>query len=209
MAAVKEMPYSEKLESIIDYIKITEGFAPRLVREELGREKTDELLAQWKKDSEPIPKDASDKDKYEVSYGNFMRNWVSASNLMEKYQGEVGHSKFMRAAIAAYRQKYAGSARTLRIVGGISSKAAFKSLFTRLAYDLQVFSPFIVSELNENRMILKVSPCRILETQAGNDFCRKACRNIIPAWLEEQFSVRMAQDRNEDNCSVIFEPFKK
>ena len=138
-----------------------------------------------------------------------MRNWVSASNLMEKYQGEVGHSKFMRAAISAYRQKYAGSARTLRMVGGISSKAAFKSLFTRLAYDLQVFSPFVVSELNENRMILKVAPCKILETQGGKDFCRKACRNIIPTWLEEQFSVKMSQDRTEDSCSAVFQPFKK
>jgi len=209
MAAVQEMPYSEKFASITDYMRITEGFAPRLAREELGREKADELLAQWKEDSEPIPEDAEDKEKYNVAYRNFMRNWVSASDLMEKHQGEDGHKKFMKAAIAAYKQRYAGSTRVLKLVGGLSSKTAHKSLFNRLAYDLQVFSPFTVSELNENHLVLKVAPCKILMTQSGRDFCRKACRNIIPAWLAEQFSVKMMQDRKEDSCTVVLEPFKE
>ena len=209
MAAVQQLPYSEKFESITNYMKITESFALKLIREELGGEKEGELLTRWKKDSEPISDDASDQEKYEIAYRNFMRNWVSASNLMEEHQGEIGHAKFMRAAIAAFRQKYAGSARVLKLVGGLSSKSAFKSLLGRLAYDLQVFSPFIVSELNENRLTLKVEPCKILKTQVGNDFCRKACRNIIPAWLEDQFSVKMTQNRKEDNCTVVIEPFKK
>ena len=209
MIAIKEMTYSEKLESITSYIKLTEDFALQLVRKELGRAKADELLSKWKNDSQPVPRDGSDKEKYEVAYKNFMRNWVSANNLMEKYQGEDGGSKFMKAAISAYKQKHAGSARTLRIVGGISSKAAFKSLASRLAYDLQVFSPLLISEIGDSRMVVEAAPCKILETQVGNDFCRMACRNIIPVWLEEQFNVKMTQERKDESCSIMFEPFKK
>jgi hypothetical protein len=61
MVQVEEMPYREKFDSVGDLVRILEGFAPHLVKRELGERKLAELRSLWKQESEPIPDDASDK----------------------------------------------------------------------------------------------------------------------------------------------------
>ncbi len=207
MDQAKEMPYNEKYEGVQIYVDILEGFAPKLVKDELGETEEEELREMWKKESELIPKDASDQEKYEIAYRNFMKNWMSAYYFMKQHQGEDGTKKFMQAAIGGWRQKFSGDALKLKIYSTVSRKKAFKALASRLAYRLQVFSPFVVTELNDKRMLLKVSPCKIPKTQSGGDFCALACENIIPVWLERQFNIKMNQTRHGEDCTVIFEPF--
>jgi hypothetical protein len=110
MGDFKEMPYLEKFEGILDYTKLVEGFAPEVVRNELGKEKVEELRSIWETKKELIPKDASDKEKYEVAYRNFMNMWVNANKFMGEHQGDAGTAKFMQAAISAWKMKYAHSA---------------------------------------------------------------------------------------------------
>ena len=154
-----------------------------------------------------IPENASDEEKYEIAYQNFMRKWVGANTLMREYLGDKGTARYMHAAIAAWKQKYAFYANLLKIVGGLSRDTAFRILSKRLAYQLQVFSPFSVAEQGGKRMVLAVAPCKILKDPNGSSFCVMACQNIIPSWLEAQFNVKMSLTRKGDNCSVIFEPF--
>jgi hypothetical protein len=207
MAEYKEMPYEEKLAGLLIYTKMVESFAPRLVKKELGEKSLGELQTLWKQGTEQIPADASMKDRYEIVYKNFMWKWVTANNFMSTHQGEFGAAKYMQEAISAWKKKYVREAFALRILGGISRKTAFGILVKRLAYQLQAFSPFKVIELNKNRMVLDVAPCKILMDQNGNNFCVMACQNIIPSWLQTQFNVKMNSRRKNINCSVIFEPF--
>jgi len=201
------MPYSEKFDGIFGYMKLVEVFASQLVKSELGKEKVDELRGLWEKGVEPVPEGASDKDRYEIAYRNFMWKWVSANNFMGKYQGEGGTTKFMHAAIAAWKGRHRKSAMSLRMVGRVAPKIAFRKLTKTLAYQLQMFSPFSVTELKENRMSLSVAPCKILMDPNGSSFCVMACQNIIPSWLQGQFNVKMNLDRQGANCNVLFEPF--
>lgn len=203
----KEMPYSEKLGGILVYTKISEDFAQKLVMEEFGKEKLSELRSLWTQGIEPIPEGAPDKDKYEIAYRNFMRKWVYANNFFSVREGDVGATKYMHAAIEAWKRKYALDAFVLKIVGGFSRKAAFGRLTGRLAYQLQMFSPFTVTEFKDNRMVLSVTPCKILKDKNGARFCTMACQNIIPSWLEAQFNIKMRLNRQGDNCNVVFEPF--
>ena len=136
-----------------------------------------------------------------------MWKWVSANNFMGTHQGEAGTTKFMHAAIGAWKRKYARSAIPLKIAVKLSPKTAFRILAKRLAYQLQAFSPFSVTELKENRMVLTVTPCKILTDQNGSSFCVMACQNIIPSWLQAQFNMKMNLNRQGANCSAIFEPF--
>lgn len=207
MVEFKEMPYREKFTAILDYTKMVEGFAPQLVREELGKEEVDELQSLWTKGTEPIPEDASDKDRYEIAYRNFMWKWVSASNLMDKHQGEAGIKKYIHTAIAAWNRRYAFRAFMFKFVGAVSRKTAFRILSKEFAYQLQAFSPFSVTDLKEKRMVLSVTPCKIFADQNGSSFCLMACQNIIPSWLETQFNIKMSLNRQGADCSVIFEPF--
>ena len=207
MPEFKEMPYSEKLGGILVYTKMSEDFAQQLVTEEFGKERVDELRSLWTQGIEAIPEGSSDQDKYEIAYRNFMRKWVYANNFMTVREGDAGATKYMHAAIEAWKRNYAFKAFVLRIVGGISRKTAFGMLARELAYKLQMFSPFIVTEFKEDRMMLSVSPCKILTDRNGAKFCTMACQNIIPSWLQTQFNVKMNLNRQGDNCSVVFEPF--
>ncbi len=186
---------------------MVENFAPALVKKELGEDRLNELRNIWNNGTQPIPEDASDKDKYEIAYRNFMWKWVSANNLMTTNQGEDGTKKYMQAAIGAWKKRYALRGSMFKIIGGLSRKKGFKAVAKRLAYQLQAFSPYVVNELNEKRAVLTVTPCKILTDQNGADFCSMACQNIIPSWLEAQFNVKMSLNRQGANCSVIFEPF--
>ncbi len=208
MIEIEEMPFAEKYESVLSLKRLLEGFAPKLVHEEFGKERVDELREIWKNESLSIPENSTDKEKYEIAYKNFLQMWVSANNFMGKYQGEDGTNKFMHAAILGWKRKYSRSAFYLKVVGGLSQKTAFRILAKRLAYQLQVFSPYTVSELNDRRMVLEVTPCKIAETRGHSDFCLMACKNIIPAWLEAAFKIKMnSNQRQENNCTVTFAPF--
>lgn len=208
MIEVQEMPYNEKLEGIQRMQRLVNNFAPKLVKSELGDEKLKELRKIWKEESEQIPPEATDKDKYEIAYKNFLQSWVSAKKFMEKYKGGLGVRKFVKAATDAWKVQYSNYALPIKIVGRISSKTAFKMLAKRLAYQLQIFSPFTVSELTDDRMILKMAPCKIACTRSSNDFCLMACQNIIPAWLEASYNVKMNLNPQGKNCTATFTPFK-
>ncbi len=207
MIEVKKMTSIEKLNGILGFEKLVEEFSLHLVRNELGKEEAEELQSTWQKTFQPIPQNASDEEKYEIAYKNFLQNWVAANNFMGKYQGEDGTKKFMHAAIEAWKRKYSRNALALKIIWAFSPKYAFQVLTKKLAYELQIFSPFTVTEMNKERLVLDVTPCKIAEAQRDSSFCVMACQNIIPAWLEAQFNVNMSQNRQGTNCTVSFTPF--
>jgi hypothetical protein len=209
MIETKQMPCGEKLEGILRLDKLVGNFAPRVVKEELGEEKLQELQNIWKTQSEPTPTEASDKDKYEIAYRNLIMKWVTANNLMGKYDGEDGTSKYMKAAIAGWKKQYNRTSPILKTIWGLSPKTGFQRLTKQLAYSLQVFSPLTVTESTEKQMTLSMSPCKIVGLPNGSDFCVMACQNIIPAWLGEQFSVKMISHRKGTDCTVTFAPFDK
>jgi len=204
---VKEMPFKEKLEGILSMKKLLEDFTTPLVLQELGKEELIELQSIWHKETIATPSDSSDELKYEVAYKNFLQQWITANNFMIKYGGDVGMAKFVNEAIAGWKRKYSGSGRQLKILWALSPKSAFKRLSSTLAYKLQMFSPFTVSELNENHMIITVPTCKMLQNRDTNDFCLNACQNIIPAWLESEFNVKMDHNRKGQGCVVTFTPF--
>jgi hypothetical protein len=207
MSQYREMTFGKKLASILSFTEVVEDFAPKVVQKELGKEKLQELQNIWKQGVQPIPAGASEKEKYEIAYKNFMWKWVSANNFMRKNQGDAGIAAYMRAAISGWKKKYAQDAFRLKIIGGLSRGSAFKVLAKRLAYQLQVFSPFAVIELDVKHMTLVVTPCKILQDRNGLEFCLMACQNIIPSWLQAQFNIKMILNRQGDNCTVTFEPF--
>jgi hypothetical protein len=206
MVDVKEMPYHEKYNGILELIKLLKGFAPKFVNEELGQAKADELLKIWAQESEPIPSDTPFNDKYNIAHRNFLQNWITALNFVNEHH--VDPDKYMKVAIDAWGRKYASSSLGLKIFRRFSSgEAAFEALAKRLAYSLQIFGPFTVSELNQKRMVLTLTPCKIRTVRGRDDFCLAACQNIIPAWLERQFNVKTNHRRDGNNCSVTIEPY--
>lgn len=206
MADLKEMPDNEKYHGILDLIDLLRSFAPKFVRERLGGKREGELLKRWEEESEPIPSEAPYQEKYDIAHRNFLRNWITALNFVAEHR-EVSTDEYMKVAIDAWVKREANAALKLRVFRGISSKeAAFEALAKRLVYNLQIFSPFAITELSGDRMVLTAVPCKIRVFRGCDDFCLAACQNIIPISLRKQFNVSMKHKRDGNNCAVTFEP---
>ena len=90
MSHYREMPFGEKLTRILSFTEIVDTFAPQVVKEELGKEKVAELQAIWSEGVQPVPSGASEQEKYEIAYQNFLWKWVSANNFMRENKGDAG-----------------------------------------------------------------------------------------------------------------------
>jgi hypothetical protein len=207
MVEFKEMPYDEKYGSVLDYMKLLEDFVLPLVKEDLGDEKVAELKSIWQKESEPIPEGASHKEKYEAAYCNWLRNWASAFNFVSKHLGESGTEKFKHEDAEALKRKNASPALfILRLMRAISPQTAFRTFAKQMAYQLQVFTPFSISELTGHRMVANLPHCKVLDAQGCDDFCIVGCQKISPLWMKNQFNVKMTTERKGKSCTVTLTP---
>src|SRR5512136_1899108 len=123
MVEIKEMPYHEKYHGILDLIDLVKDFAPKFVKEELGEEKSDELLKRWERESVPIPREFSFETKYDIAHRNFLQNWITALDFVAEHR-TVSTDKYMKVAIDAWAKKESTSVLGLKIFRGFSSKEA-------------------------------------------------------------------------------------
>lgn len=206
MTDIKQMPFAEKLRNIQTYEKSIRSYTISLVKDELGKEKLEELKTLWNKNIRPIPSEGTDEEKYEVAYKNYLQTWVTAHDFMARYQGDFGKAKLMRVAINSMKKKASTSSTLLaKTTMTIAPKVSFQTMAKELAYRLQVFSPFTVDQLDKNQMVLTLTPCKI--ASISQDFCNVACQNIIRAWLENQFNIKMVSTPKGTDCTVKIMPF--
>jgi hypothetical protein len=206
MIEIKQMTFNEKLRNIQKYEKNIRSYTRALVKDKLGKEKLEELETLWKKNSQLIPTDAKDQEKYEVAYKNYLQTYVIGEHFMAKHRGDFGVAEFNRAAINSMRKTGATPSNVLaKTMMTVTPKTSFKTIAKEMAYRLQVFSPFTVDRLDENEMVLKLTPCKIASNSP--DFCNVACQNVIRVWLEAQFNIKMVSTIQGTSCTVKIAPF--
>jgi len=201
------MPLQEKLNNIQQYEKNIKSYTLRLVKNELGKEKQEELRSIWQKNSKPVPVEGGDEEKYETAYGNYLQTYVSARQFMDKHQGDKGVVKFNRAAISGMKKTGTTPSNVVaKTMMPIRRKASFQTIARELAYRLQVFSPFSVDQLDEDQMVVTLTPCKIASSNL--EFCNYACQSVIRVWLESQFGLNMVSTQEGMNCTIKFMPFE-
>ncbi len=206
MIEIKPMSFDEKLTNIQKYEKNIRSYTRRVVKQELGKEKLEELETLWKQNSQPIPTDAKTEEKYEVAYKNYLQTYVTGEHFMAKYKGHFGVAEFNRAAINSMRKTGATRSNVLaKTMMSVTPKMSFQMIAKEMAYRLQVFSPLTVDKLDENQMVLKLTPCKAASN--SRDFCNVACQNVIRVWLEAQFNIKMDSTIQGTDCTVKIAPF--
>jgi hypothetical protein len=206
MIEIKQMSFGEKLTNIQKYEKNIRSYTRSVVRQELGKEKLDELETLWKKNSKPIPTDAKIEDKYDVAYKNYLQTYVIGEHFMAKYKGDFGVAEFNRAAINSMRKTGTTPSNVIaKTMMAVTPKISFQTIAKELAYRLQVFGPFSVDQLDKNQLVLKLAPCKIASN--SQEFCKVACQNVIRVWLEAQFNIKMVSTIQGTNCTVKIAPF--
>jgi hypothetical protein len=208
MGKVKEMPYEEKYGMVIDNINYHESSVIPLVGEVFG----DQAMAELKKTSQegikPIPQEASFEEKYEIAYSNWIWSGKSVYKLIRGKWGEEGIEKFERPNVELRKRKNASPALfILGLIRLLSPTLAFNMSAQKMAYQLQWLSPYSF-ELTDNRAVLSMPRCKILDFPETEDMCFVGCQRIYPLWIAEQFKIKMATDRQGNSCTINFTPIK-
>ena len=205
MVTVKEMSLEKKRESVESLQVLLEDFALPLVGQELGSDAARELVGLWRDRARHVSADASPEEKYDITYLNWERNWQTAYDYVSRRLGEAGQQKFERAAVDAWKRRSGGlSLYFLRAMRAIAGGFAFTTFAKQMAYELQAFTPFTVTELTGTRMVATIPRCKMLDATDCEDACLVGCQRIYPAWMREQFQVDYRPERTDHSCTVTF-----
>ncbi|MFC1994134.1 hypothetical protein ACFLVI_02605 [Chloroflexota bacterium] len=210
MVEVKKMPYREKYANVIGNMKMYETFIPPFLQKHLGNEAVVQLQNIWQEGLKQITEDASDEDKYETAYANWI--WMAKSNLdfIHKQLGEEENKQFELVEIEAFlKSKNSGLALfLLKLIRAISPDTAFTMTNKKMAYELQWITPFSVSEMTRDRAIFDIPQCKILDFPDVNGICTIGCQSIYPRWMAEQLMVDMKFNRQGNSCTATVTPLR-
>jgi hypothetical protein len=201
------MPYKEKYESTLSFMKMLDTFVPSFIQKHLGEEGTMGLQKLLQQCLKPIPENTSYEEKYNLAFDNWMLKWSTIYNFIHTHLGEAGAEEFKRIDVEALKRKSASPAiYLLKIIRLFSPGTAFSMIAKQMAYQLQVFTPMTVSELTRKRAIYTVPRCKILDSIGGEDVCLIGCQIISPKWVAEQFNTKMDTNRQDNSCVVTLSP---
>jgi hypothetical protein len=173
MVSVKEMSFGEKYTKVQDSIKLEESFVPSFVQERLSEKSVDQLREIWGEGIKLIPENASDEEKYEIAYSNWIWMGRNVFKFVREHLGEEGIEQLKHSDIEALKRENASPALFfLAIIRVLSPGLAFSMTAKKIAYQLQWLSPFSVSELNRQRMLLDIPQCKLLDFTDSEDLCR-------------------------------------
>ena len=203
MNTAKVMPYSEKYTNVAKVIAMFEDFVPPFIQKHLGDQAVTELREIWQEGVRPIRVDASAEEKYEIVYSNFI--WMAKSNFafLKKHMGADGLAQFERQEVKELIKQNASPALALLgFMRKVSPSRAFLETAKSFSYQLQWITPFSVTSLDEKQALYDIPSCKILDYPDVDDICYIGCMSIYPAWVAEQFKVKMEFDRQEDKRCV-------
>ena len=207
MVEIKEMPYSEKYAIVMDAITTGEEFMRGFVGKHLGEAAMADLESMWQEGIKPVPNDASDEEKYEAAYGNFM--WIAGRNFafIRSRIGEEGIASYQDEEVELLKKKNGGPAMLiLKLLRAVAPAAAFTMTAKQTAYNLQWITPFSTDEITGGRATYSIPGCKVLDYPETDDVCAVACQRVYPRWFAEQFGVEMKFDRQGNNCTCILTP---
>ena len=207
MVKVKEMTYGKKYTTALNYIRLVDSFVLPLVKRHIGNEGIDELNRIWQEKLKVIPNDISDKDKYEIAYSNWLWKMSSAFNFIQERLGDDGIEEFKRANIEALKKKDSRLKKlALNGMRAVSPALAFSMIERQMVYELQVFSPIEVAELDKERLVLDVQQCKVLDYPECIHFCTTGCQKIFPEFFAEHLKIKWAIERHGKSCTLKLSP---
>jgi hypothetical protein len=209
MVKIKEMPYGEKYDKVMDNIKFDESFILPFVQKNMGDQAVSELKGIWQKGFKPISEGVPIEEKYETAYSNWIWLMKNIYPFVRKQMGEDGIKKFERAEVEALIKKNDSPAlKFLKLIRAFSPGTAFAMTSKQMSYELQWLTPFSVPELTQHKAVLDIPRCKILDFPETEDICLVGCQSTYPKWVAEQFKVDLKFKRQGKSCTGIMAPLK-
>lgn len=207
MIDVKKMSGREKYCQVLKCIERDYVYIPSFLKKHLGNRAAIEIRDIWQKGSELVPEDISLETQYRIAYGNWI--WIAQNtySFIRRQLGEAGISQFERAEVEELKQRSSGlSMFIFNLVKLISPGSAFSMIAKQLAYQMQWLTPFSISELSRNRLVIDIPRCKILDFPNSHDLCLIGCQSTYSIWLAEQFRVSMQTELHGAGCTKTVTP---
>jgi hypothetical protein len=206
MVEIKEMPFDEKYSIMLGYLKLLDDVVLPFVEKELGAQKVAELEKVWQNRTQTIREDAAYEEKFDTAYGNWVRKYASAFNLVSDSLGEDGAEKFKRTAVESMKRRSSGpSMFLLKLMRAVAPQTAFRTFAKQMSYQWQVFTPLSVSELSGDRLVAHTSHCEVLDYPDSEVCCKISCQDVTARWLEDQFKLKMTTNRQGKSCTITID----
>jgi hypothetical protein len=208
MVEVKEMPVTEKYERVLAGLKHDE-FMPAFIEKHLGRAASQEFRRLCEEGLRPVPENASPEDKYEAAYRNWMLVGATTFGFVRERMGDEGLERLVAAGVEALERENSSLALyLLRMIRAVSPGLAFSMVAKQSAYELQWLTPYSVDELSRERAVMTIPRCKILDYPGSEDVCLFGCQRQYPAWMAEQFKVKLEFDRRGTSCTATVTPLQ-
>ena len=208
MVKIKEMPYKEKYGMVLSNMKI-EGPGMAFIEKQLGKQAVLELDKEFQKGIKTIPGNSSEKEKYDIATSNL--SWMGGTkyNYVKSRLGEEGLNQCVQVDVGFLKTVTPRPALFfMSLLRAVSPSAAFTMIIKQMAYKFQYGGPTLLSELSQNKAIMEVNPCNMLNFLGGENMCI-LCQRETPIWLREQFKIETKVNRNVKGCTYTFTPSKK
>ena len=207
MVELKRMSSNEKFNRLLDTMEMEKEFIIPFVSMNLGRHALEDLHSMWSEGVNVIPVDATDIDRYEIAYGNWVRMAKNSYRFIRERMGDVGIKQFERAHIDALKKQNAGvSMALLKIVRSVSPGTAFTFMARQILYEIQWFTPFSLIELSPDMARIDIEKCKILDFPDTDDLCLIGCQRSYPKWVANQLGVVMKYNRQNAGCICTLTP---
>ncbi len=208
MIKIKQMPVKEKYALLLATVK-QDSFTPDFIEEKLGRQAREEYQEETRKVSKPVPQNASEKEKYDIEYGNWISTGGVAFDFIRQRLGEDGLKQYIRADVEAIKRANASPVfLLLKLIKLVAPGTAFKLMANQMAYKLQWLTDYSVSELSRSKVIMEIPHCKVLDYPGGEVSCVIGCQKIYGIWLAEQFRLDMKTRRKGYSCTFSIAPMK-
>lgn len=208
MVDVKKMPAKEKYANLVATVK-QDSFTPCFIEEKLGRQAREEYEQETRKAAKPVPDNATDTEKYEIEYGNWITIGGIAFDFIRNRGGEEWLKQYIRADVEEIKRANAGPAILLyKLIKTVAPRAAFTMAAKQMAYKLQWLTDYSVSDLSGDRVVMEIPHCKVLDYPGGEGSCAIGCQRIYEIWLAEQFGLEMKTRRKGFSCTLSIAPMK-
>jgi len=208
MVKIKEMPVKEKYALLLETVK-QDSFTLDFIEEKLGRQAREEYQEETRIVLKPVPQNASEKEKYEIEYGNWISTGGVAFDFVRRRLGEDGLKQYIRADVEAIKRANASPVfLLLKLIKLVAPGVAFKLMANQMAYKLQWLTDYSVSELSRDKVVMEIPHCKVLDFPGGEGSCLIGCQKIYGIWLAEQFRLDMKTRRKGYSCTFSIAPMK-
>lgn len=207
MTNVREMTAAERYARMASFTNALEGIAMTLVTRELGAQAAADLRSAWEAGVVAMPGAASEEERTRIAFHNWVFKWGTAHDFVRERIGERGVEGLMRSDVEALKHQNSRVAvALLKTIRALAPGTGFRTFGKRMAYEMQAFTPYSVTELSEDRLVCEVPHCEVLDHPGGEPVCLVACQKIYPQWLRDQFGVGMTTNRRGYACTVSLTP---